>query len=424
MRRRFDWLTQLFARFRGEALYGIASLMASVIGFIGSFVAARALSPDELGAMQTLLLIPTYCSFLPLGVFNGLNRNIAFYDGKGDQRKIQAMVDSSWSIAKIVSAIGALIAVVVWFCFLIRTPSRQFLCGMIFVFFTLVFEPFSQHLEVVYQSSQNFRRLGVRTLWQNAFTFCGNILPLVAGIPGFIGSRCIFAVSRLLVRLPGVPLKASGRGSVKEARELAVTGLPLLVAGVLYSYLGVADRSVIAFFMRTEDLGNYSLTALVVAGIQLVPFCLATLFYPRVAACYGKAGAQSALRRYFWILLGINVAVVLPVCLTLYYAVGPFAERFLPKYSEGIPAAKIGCLSSLAFIYIGVGCIIAVVRRNTPYVIAIAVALAIVWGLGGYLVTHGFGIIGAVWARALATTLLCVFTLVFAYRLTAKDAPV
>ena len=422
MRTYLNRVRVLGARFGGDLLYAVASLVTSAVTFQGTIIAARHLNPVSFGVMQTLLLIPTYCAFLPLGVFNGLNRNIAFYLGRDNGCKVQAMVNSSWTVAKFVAAVGAFISFGFIVYYLHSGYSSLYIAGMVFVLLALVLEPFSQHLEVVFMSSRNFQPLGVRLMWQNVVSALGNLLPVVAGIGGFVASRCIFTLSRFLTRARGVPIEATGRGTLAEAKDLAFTGAPLLIAGVLYGYLGVADRSVIACFMGPEAVGQYSLTALVVAATQLVPFCIATLFYPRLAECYGKTGSPHALRRYFWILLWLNIAAVLPVCVGAYLLIGPLTESYLPKYVAGIPAAKIGCLSSLAFIYIGVGGIIAVIRRNTPYVVAIGVSLVLVWLLGGYCVTHGYGIVGAVWARALSTILLCVFTIIFAFRLTSRDA--
>ena len=146
--------------------------------------------------------------------------------------------------------------------------------------------------------------------------------------------------------------------------------------------------------------------------------CLATLLYPRVSACYGRTGSSQALRRYFWILLGLSVAVVLPICLLAFLCVGPLTKWFLPAYVKGIPAAQLACLSSATFIYFGLTSIIAVMRRNTLFIIVICVCLAVVWLLGGFWVRHGYGIVGAVWARTVASTFLFVFTLGYTYWLT------
>jgi O-antigen/teichoic acid export membrane protein len=248
------------------------------------------------------------------------------------------------------------------------------------------------------------------------------MLPALAGAAGFVASRCVFSLSRFLFRAPGVPIKASGRGSIAEVKDLMATGVPLLIGGVLYVYLGAADRSVIACLMRPADLGRYSLTALVMTGSQIVPFCLSFLFYPRIAECYGRTDSPRALRRYFWIVLGLSAAVVLPMCIGMYYTVGPLTVRYLPKYVDGIPAARIGCLSSVTFVYLGVSDIIAVVRRNALYNLTVGVALAVTWLLGTYLVTHGYGIVGAIWARSLGMGILCAFTIAYAYRLTTAQS--
>ncbi len=415
-----DWAA-LLKRFQGDIAFSLGTVLTSIVAFMGSVIAARYLRPAELGVMQTLMLIPTYCSFLHFGVFNGLNRNIALFLGKGDRNKVQRMVDSSWQTAKAVAVLGFAISAAAFVCYFLNGSPRLYLWGMTFVLLALVAEPFSLHLEVVYLSSRSFKPLGIRLLWQNLATFVGNFLPAVTGVLGFIGARSVYTLSRLAVRWWGVPIRARGPGSLVETRELAATGMPLLIAGTLYAYLGAADRSVIACFMTPADVGHYALAGLVVTGIQFVPFCLATLMYPRVAACYGRTGSTRQLRRYFWVLLGLNVAAVLPMCLVTYLLIGPVTEHYLPAYRDGIPAAKLACLSSLGFIYIGVACIIAVIRRNTPYILAIFAALVLVWLLGGYWVQHGYGITGAVWARAIATTVLCIFTIGFAYWLTGRE---
>lgn len=408
----------LLLRFRGDILFSVGTGLTSVVAFLGSVVAARFLLPDEMGVMQTLILIPTYCSFLHFGVFNGLNRNIAFYQGKGDETEVQRLVDSSWLAAKWVSLLGFAIGVVILIYFAGNGYSRVYWMGMIFVLFALVAEPLTQHLEVVYLSSRQFNTMGIRLIWQSLLTGIGNALPAFAGVGGFIAGRVIYFISRLALRWPGVPIQSSALGSWAGVRSLAVTGIPLLIAGTMYAFLGVADRSVIAVFMTPKDVGLYTLTGLVVTGTQFVPFCLATLLYPRVAGCYGQTGSARDLRRYFWILLGLTSGVVVPTALISYLLVGPLTMKYLPGYIQGVAAAKITCLSSLSLVYYGVTCIIAVTRRNTAYIAAILMSLLLVWLLGAYFVSQGYGLEGVAWARAIASTILCVFTLVYTYKLT------
>jgi O-antigen/teichoic acid export membrane protein len=415
------WTTRILQRFRGDIILTVGAFLTALVAFSGNLVATRCLSPGELGVLNTLLLIPTYCMFLQMGVFNGLNRNIAFFKARGDHERVQAMVNSSWWAAKLVSAVGLLISLALGMYYWLWGYASLYLWGMAFLLLTLVAEPLSQHLEVVYLSSRSFQALGVRLLWQNLFTFLANLLPALAGPLGFIAARVVYVLSRLAFRWFGVPIKASGDWSFKDARDLAVTGMPLLLSGTLYAFLAVSDRTVIAWFLTPKDMGHFSLAGLVVMSIQFVPQFLASLLYPRVAAAYGRTSSSRQLRSHFWILLGSSFGAVLPMATVAYFLVGPLTRHFFPEYVEGIPAAKIACISSFTFIYIGVGSVIAVVRRNTPFISALLATLLTTWLLGAYLIQHGYGIVGAVWARTVATGGLCLFTIGYAYWLTCRD---
>ncbi len=412
---------QLLARFAGDLTYTGGTVLTSVVAFLGSIIAARYLTPEDLGIIQTLMLIPTYLGFLHLGVFNGLNRNIAYYLGRGDDIKVEKMVNSSCAVAKYVALVGAVFSVGLTFYFIWWAYPPLYTWGMAFVSLTLLAEPFSQYMEVMYLSTRNFRVLGLVLLCQNVIVFLGNLLPALVGALGLVAARIVYTGARFFMRWLWYPFSSSGRGSFQEMRYLSITGMPLLIAGTLYAYLGVADRSVVACYLGPKEVGHFALTSLVVFGIQFVPQCLATLAYPRIAAQYGRTNSSRHLRRYFWLLLGLNGAVVLPLCILAFWLIGPLTRRYLPNYVVGIEAAQIACLSSFAFIYIGVAAIIAVLRRNTLYILAIAFSLILVWVLGVFFVQHGYGIKGAVWARAIATSLLCIFTICYCYWLTGLE---
>ena len=70
----------------------------------------------------------------------------------------------------------------------------------------------------------------------------------------------------------------------------------------------VADQSLIALFMGKEQLGYYTLARLVVRVMAIIPATLSVVLSPKVSACYGRTGQPKALRKYFWIILGVHLA--------------------------------------------------------------------------------------------------------------------
>ncbi|MGC4073530.1 MAG: lipopolysaccharide biosynthesis protein [Nibricoccus sp.] len=412
------------ARFKGDFLYSFASVLASIVAIIGNVVAACYLTPEEMGVMQTLSLIPVYTAFLHLGVFNGLSRNTAIHLGRSEQSRVQSLVDSSWRLVRLLSGVLLVLCVVFSFALYLAKGWTLYTWGMLFIVVTVVCEPASTHLEVVYLSTKSFARLGIRILWQNAATLLVSLLPVFAGVAGFIIGRAVTSIVRLAVRWGGVPVKVRGPGSLAEMKTLAIVGMPLLVTGTIYSFLGVADRSVVASFLSPREVGNYTLASLVILGTQFLPLCLGALMYPRVASEYGRTNSSRALRRHFWVLLGLNVLLLVPISLLAFFLIEPLTMTFMPAYADGISAARLAALSSITLAYYSLTTIIAVLRRNKLFIIAIGLSLGGVWGLGSWLVTEGHGLTGVVVARTVASAFLCAFTIFYAYNLTGKDLAV
>lgn len=77
---------KIYSNHKSDFLYIIASIVSPIVGMISSVVSARFVLPAELGTINKVLIILSYTSFCQLGVYNGLNRNIAYYKAKISQR--------------------------------------------------------------------------------------------------------------------------------------------------------------------------------------------------------------------------------------------------------------------------------------------------------------------------------------------------
>jgi len=411
----------LAARFKGDLALTAASMLTPLAQLVGSVVITRCVDPKEMGIITTVMLIPTYFGFLHLGVFNGLTRNVPILLGQGDRTRAQQAVDDSWTVVKITTWLGAVIAGACLLFFHFRHYSSLYEWSLVLAGLTLCTEPAFTHLDGIYRSCRQNAQLAKILLWQNLAAFATNILPAFVGAAGVIVSRSAQAVIRVFLRTPANPMRACKPGTLSGITQLGWAGMPLLISCTVYTYLGVADRSVVAFLMTEEDVGRLSLANTAINAIQALPMIIGTVFYPRILARYGRTGTSRSLRGLFWLSLAINVAIVVPVSLAGYWCVGPLTHAYFPKYVPGIEAARIACLGCMAFVYFGITGIIAAVNKNTPYIVSMGVTLAVIWGLGAWMIHAGHGIEGAAWARAVGSAILCVLTLIYAYYLTAKD---
>lgn len=394
--------------------------MTSAIAFLTTAVGAHCLPPETMGVFQTLALVQTYCSFLHLGVFNGLNRNIALYNGQGRNGESLAIVSSSWFVAKVVSFVGGVISVAILGFLISREVPATYFWGMIFVTVSLVIEPFSTHLDAVFLSSNTIGGLGKRLVVQNLAGAVACILPYWFGVIGFAICRVVQLVARLLVRLVRVPIEPTTTWRTSDIVTLSKVGMPLLIAGTLNAFLNVADRSVVAFRFTPRDVGAFSLAGMISMGLQFMPLFVATVYYPRITAEYGRTGRANSLRRFCWRMLWVGIIAVWVPAVFCFLLIRPITVAFFPQYFDGVRPAEIACLAAIPTVHIGVASILAALRRNTLYIIGIGIAIVIVW-LGGLVaVKYGFGLAGVVWVRGGANLVLCCVTLAYAFFVTRE----
>jgi len=405
----------------GDFVYMVSQITAPVVGFLTSIIVAKYLLPYELGIIQTVMLIATYCSFFHFGVFNGLNRNIAFYDAQQNKSKIQDMVNASWLTAILNSFIGIMVSFITLIYFVLNGYPNLYIYSVAILLGILTFSPICTHYDTIYRGCRAFMPLGILLNISNGVNLIFGFLPIFFGALGLIIRSALLPILNFLLLYRKSPIKHNARGRIDEVRNLASVGFPMLITGILYIFFTAADRTIVALSLGPTAVGELALSGMIISAIQVLPMSMGALLYPRAAYIFGSSKTSSGLRKFFYYSLAFNFVTIIPLCLMTYFLIGPLTERFLPNYVKGIEAAKIYALGSIFLSSFGVSIIIPVVRRNIPLMIGYAGAILILWGLGLALVHKGFGIEGVAWARFIASAFICVFTLSYSYYLTTLD---
>ena len=161
---------KLFFRYKSELIFLSSGFITPFVGFVVGLINAKYIPPYEMGVINSVLLIVNYLSFIQLGVFNGLNRNISFYKSKGKNYKVQSMVDTSFITSKVVSIISVSIICVVlgWNMWDGLSSSSNVIYGSYFLLLVImIFLPRNSHYDVTFKSSQEFSTLGKIVLGEN-----------------------------------------------------------------------------------------------------------------------------------------------------------------------------------------------------------------------------------------------------------------
>ncbi len=411
---------QTISQYRGETIFTVSNIVTSIVSLLSAVIAAAFVEPEDLGAIQAVFLVSTYVSFLHLGVFNGLNRNLAFYKAKGELEKAQKEVDTSHTVSLIVAAIGFIVGSVVLGINTAKGMSGAYIWGSVFLIFSLVLQPLTNHIECTYRSGQEFERLGKQKIWQAVVFFVVSFLPAILGYVGRVIAQIVNLIVGYVQKIFKQPYKSRSWGDKESLKDLISTGAPLLISGCIWSIFVVADKTYIATSLSSRDLGLYTISGYCITLMMVIPGALNTLLYPKAATRYGQTGDKTSLQGFWKKSLLVFSFVLFPLCFIAYFALPYVVEWLMPKYIEGIPAARISLLTCATFISMGPSVIFGTLKKNIGNIIAITCCLGLFW------------LIVSIWGESFCTIervallrfglsfILMIFHIVYSYLLIRK----
>lgn len=410
----------LLARYKGEANFTLSNIITSVVTFISGIIAAAYINPEDLGTIQAMMLIVTYVSFIHLGVFNGINRNLAYYKAKGDIDKMQRQIDTSHAVSVIVSLIGGAIGMGIFIYFLIKAKMPIYLWSAAYLLVSLVFTPLTNHVENTYRSGQQFGRLGKIKNIQAAVYFVSSFLPVICGYIGRVLNQIINIVVGYFLRSYKVPYPHKSKGDWISFKELVATGAPLLIGGYIWSVFIVSDRTYIATYLSSKEMGLYTISGYCVTLISVLPTALNTLLYPKAASRYGETGNKLTMLSFWKKSIILYTLVLVPVCILLWFALPYCVDWFLPKYVGGVCAARITLLTCLTFVANGPAVLFGTFKKNFWYIIATLFFLGLFWLIVWLFGDYFRSIESIAFLRFVLSFLMMVFVLIYSYSLIKK----
>ena len=370
-------IKEYYQRYKGEIVYLFSSVVAPVISILGNIVASIFINPTDMGIICNCLLIGTYASFLQLGVFNGLNRNIAYYKAQKKEIIMQQMVNTSHTVALLVSIIGLIISII--YGLFVVNKGLVYILGALLLIVNLVFTPLSTHYETTYRSGQEFKRLGIIKFKESLIYSFIVFLPALLGFLGKIISDSFKSIFSFILRLKDLPIKSTGYGNIDAYKNLVKTGFPMLLSGYIWSIFQVADQTYISTNFGEEQLGLYTLSRYCVMAFVILPQAINSVLYPKAASCYGSSGDKSVLLGFWRKSLLLYTIIIVPIVAILYYVAPILIPYILPKYVGGIECMKINLISCATYIYMGPSVVFGTLRKNKLFIGLIALCLILFW---------------------------------------------
>jgi O-antigen/teichoic acid export membrane protein len=410
----------LIQRNKGELIYLVAQYSTPIISFLVNILIMRYVGPEILGTYQSIILWGTYLTFLQLGVFNGLNRNLAYYKGANQTDKYNKAVSTGFVFSLSVALCSL---VVVFFNFLspINEHSVISLWAFALLFITAFTQPLTTFFDTLYRTGQDFKKLGKFIAIDNTFFAINSVLIVFLGYFGYVIQHVIKSVLSLILRGWHKAKHLRFTFSLSSFKEQLSTGFLIMLNGYLYTTFFVFDQFYIVQNFDNIELGYYNLARLVLMIIPIIPNSLTTVLYPKASTAYGMHNNnKSVLKPFFKKALFINSLVVLPIIILVYIAIPPLVHYFLPEYVNGIHYAQISVWGGLGYIMVGPSVVMGVLKKNKINFLALGLLSICSYGLYFFKFINFDNIDTLIWYKNILFIGYSIFLLAYIYFILLK----
>ena len=332
-------------------------------------------------------IVMLYVPFLQLGALHGLNRELPYYVGKGDRRRVEelAAAAQAWALLLSAGAAAILLSAAGWF--LLRGDFRSAAgCATCAVLsYTLLYNTY--YLQFTFRTGHDFSRLALVNVIQSTLTVGLLVLVYLWSFYGLCLRVLIGDLVATALLFYWRPVRVGPKFNFDCLKHLLIIGFPIFVVGMLYTYWMTAlDRQFILKFFGSTQLGVYNPAMQASLAFEFLPLAIIQVIYPRMAERYGHSGR---LRELVHLAVKPTIAIVLvmiPLAVIGWW-LGPavlrfLADHYMPRvraYLPGIPAMQWALLPPILLGFSPVNSVFIVAKRQVLY------AVAILLGMGSYL---------------------------------------
>lgn len=324
------------------ALFG-SNMTSSLLGAIGGLLVARFLGPEDTGRFRVFTIPLTYLTFLHLGTFDGLWRQIPYYAGKKRPDKAEELASAAgaWNIlvSSLVS-IGFLICAInsLWhhdFYGVVGWLTQVLCCWSVF---------YGGYLGTTYRTISQFVDLARIQLMTACLSFASVLFIPFLKFYGLCIRTAIPSITGVWLYHRGRPMKMPYRFNRKALKEVIQIGLPFSFWGSLYTSIWNATESALMVYLGgVTGLGLFAVAVVMREGMSVLPQSVFQVLTPRVVEAFAREGSvRSATARSIVLTAGLTGFMAL-VVLLVSYLLGVLVPIGIPKYVDGIPLMRV-CL--------------------------------------------------------------------------------
>lgn len=330
--------------------YIASGLLKTAIHTLSGFVILRWLNPEELGTWQSFTVFVGYIQILTLGTTSGLNRELPFFLGKGENEVAMEKLKAGGYFTTVLS-VGMMLLVVLLSIVLYTSNflslDNALMLSLAFSTASLTIQ--TSFLGATFRSSNAFLKLTNIQLFNTLlYVF---LIPLVYfyNLWGYIAYQTSLAIFLYLGYFIKRPYKIKYKYNRIETIELIKVGFPIYFWNYISSVSRSIPRVILVLFGTPLLVGLFAPAASINAAMLNLPAYLNRYMFPQMSFKFGQTNSVSHVYNYsikaakiLFILMmfgAVFLSIITPYLIT----------SFFPKYIDGILAAQIVVFSGVFY---------------------------------------------------------------------------
>jgi O-antigen/teichoic acid export membrane protein len=327
------------------AIFASGNTVAMLLGVVGSFVQARYIAPEEMGVFRTFGIVAGYLTFLHLGVFDGLQREIPLQMGRGNQAEAERAASACLAWIVFISLIGG----VLFLALALRAACyHEWMRFWGWLAYTPVIAAtfYAGYLGTTFRSGQQFISLSrIAVIQAIAGTLVLPLLPIM-GYYGACLRATVGSVTNIFFLHRWRPLKVCLRFNWPRFREVVRIGLPLSGIGYLATSLWVSlEGTFMLEWFGIKSLGLYSVALFVRGMVNQLAQNMNQVMNIKVYEQYGRSGRVEDCLRVIFKPMVLAFLASLPLIVVGWSALPWAVSRLIPKYVGAISMTRVVLLS-------------------------------------------------------------------------------
>lgn len=326
---------------RTIAVFASGNMLAMLLGVFGSLVQARFIGPEQMGVLRTFTIAAGYLTFLHLGVFDGLQREIPMKLGQGDRQGANSSAAACLSWILLVSGACGLV--------FLGLAARAALHGDWMRFWGwLTYTPiiissfYGGYLGTTFRTGQQFVTLSKASVLQ---ALAGTVTLVLMPILGYYGAclrAAMSSVTNLLFLHRWRPMKVRPSLDWRSFLDVIRIGLPLSGAGYIYTSLWVSmEGTLVLHWFGVKVLGLYSISVFVRTLVAELAQNMNHVINVKIYEQYGRTGRAVDCVRLIFKPTAMAVAASLPLIAAGWFALPYVIAVLMPKYVGAISFMRL-----------------------------------------------------------------------------------